>query len=110
MASAHAHCWALRAATVASVLVGAVVVAVNVAVTARAASIVTWQVVTVPEQAPDHDGKVDPFPAWEIEVSRYYTARTRLLFRRWWRSNPYDLAWMAVLVGGAELATLLMRG
>jgi hypothetical protein len=43
--------------------------AVNVAVTARAASIVTWQVVAVPEQAPDQDVKVDPFPGWAVNVT-----------------------------------------
>lgn len=27
----------------------------------------------------------------------------------WWDSNAHDLAWMALLVGGAVLVTLLMR-
>ena len=52
----------------------------------------------------------ETFPGVGDEMSRYYAARTRIAVRRWWRSNTYELAWMAVLVGGAALATFLMRG
>ena len=31
-------------------------------------------------------------------------------FGRWWTLNAEQLAWMAVLIGGAAVAVFLMRG
>jgi hypothetical protein len=35
--------------------------------------------------------------------------RAWLTTSNWWDSNARDLAWMALLVGGAVLVTFLMR-